>query len=149
MTSMFLVIHHATFHCIPHMCSHLPQAIMHMFLQPINSSSQRHQSHTSEVARNLNLIDYRYFIGGRNQRQKRFSNTVENTELSINNHFYNPKRGKKKKTTFFSFTSNVSIPKQDTFLLPVAASIQNLSDKLKVIFLYVISYFKLAFPITN
>lgn len=50
---------------------------------------------------------------------------------------------------FFSITSNVIVPQQDTFLLPGALSIQNLSDKLKVIFLYVISYCKLVFAITN
>lgn len=93
---MFLVIHHTTFHCIPRMCSHLPQAKMHMLLHSINSSRQRqHQSHTSEVTRGLNLMDYTYFIERRNQREKRYLKTVEIMELSINNHFYNPKGGKK------------------------------------------------------
>ena len=104
-------------------------------------------SHISQVTRDLNLIDYRYFIGERNQREKRFSNTVEIMELSINSNFYSPKvRGGR---LFFSFTSNVSVSRKDTFLLPVAVSIQNLSHRLKVIFLYVISYFKLAFAVTN
>lgn len=112
--SMFTVIHHTTFHCIPHMCSHLPQAKMHM-LHSVYSCRQRQQSHTSEVTRDPNLIDYRCFIERKNQREKRYSNII--------------------------------VPQQDTFLLPV--SIQNLRDKLKVIFLYVISYCKLFFTATN
>lgn len=73
------------------------------------------KDNASEVTRDLNLIDYRCFIEGRNQREKRYSNVI--------------------------------VPQQDTFLLSV--SIQNLRDKLKVIFLYVISYCKLFFTTTN
>lgn len=75
---MFVVIHRTAFHCIPHMCFHLPRAKMHMLLHSINSSRKtQHQSHTLEVTRNPNLIDYRYFIEGRNQREKRYSKTVK------------------------------------------------------------------------
>lgn len=75
---MFAVIHRTAFHCIPHVCFHLPQVKMHMLLHSISSSRKRqHQSHTSEIARNPSLIDYRYFIDWRNQSEKRYSKTVE------------------------------------------------------------------------
>lgn len=108
MTSMFLVIHHAIFHCIPHMCSHLPQAKINMLLHSINSSRQRqHQNHTSEVTRDLNLIDHSYFIRERNQREKKISNTVEIMELCINNHFYSSKQ--RKKDYFFFISLQMSV----------------------------------------
>lgn len=43
--SMLTVIHHATFHCIPHMCSHLPQAKNAHASSPYFSFRQRTKSH--------------------------------------------------------------------------------------------------------
>lgn len=74
--SMFTVIHHATFHCIPHMYFHLPQAKNAHASSLCFSFRQRQQSHTSDVTRDLNLIDYRCFMEGRNQSEKIYSKLV-------------------------------------------------------------------------